>query len=49
MNKKIFGLNIGTILTAAACLLIAISIWVYVEFVNASDDLPRGEETCDVG
>lgn len=49
MNKKIFGISIGTILTAIACLLVAVSIWVYVEFVNASDNLPKGEESCDVG
>lgn len=48
MNKKIFGLKIGTILTAGVCLLSAVLIWIYVEFVNAASNLPQGEDACDV-
>ena len=32
MNKKIFGIKIGTILTAVACLVIAIAIWMLVKY-----------------
>ena len=49
MKNKVFGINIGTILTAAVCLVTAVFIWVYVEFVNAPENPPRGEEACDVG
>ena len=49
MKNKLFGINIGTILTVAVCLVSAVAIWIYVEFVNATETPPKGEETCDVG
>ena len=49
MKNKVFGINIGTILTAAVCLVTALSIWIYVEFVNAPENPQNDEEACDVG
>ena len=40
MNKKIFGIKIGTILTWALCLVVALCMWIYVEYANASETTP---------
>ena len=32
MKKKIFGISIGTILTAALCVIIAVLVWLVVKF-----------------
>ncbi len=36
MNKKIFSIKISTILTAIACLVIAVLIWLIVKY---NDDM----------
>ncbi len=37
MDKKIFGIRIGTILTALVCFITAVVIWIYVEYDKALD------------
>ena len=32
MNKKIFGIKIGAILTAFVCLLVSAVIWLFVNY-----------------
>ena len=32
MNKKIFGIKLGTIITMLVCLAIAFLIWILVEY-----------------
>ena len=32
MNKKILGVKIGTLLTALACLAIAVVVWMLVKY-----------------
>lgn len=34
MNKKIFGIKLSTVLTAFVCLVVAILVWLTVEYVN---------------
>ena len=35
MNKKIFGIKIGTILTFIVCLVIAIALWAMVKYQSS--------------
>ncbi len=37
MNKKIFGIKLGTFITALVCLIVAFVIWIYVEYDRALD------------
>lgn len=32
MNKKIFGIKIGTILTAFVCLIVSMLVWLLVNY-----------------
>jgi len=32
MNKKIFGIKVGTILTAFICLIVSIVVWLLVKY-----------------
>ena len=32
MNKKILGVKIGTILTALACLIVSVVVWMLVKY-----------------
>lgn len=49
MNKKFFGIKIGTWISAFLCLVIALFIWIYVEYDKAINDQPSPEasEGCD--
>lgn len=35
MNKKIFGLKLGTIISFVACLLVAVFIWLYAKYMSS--------------
>ena len=35
MNKKIFGIKIGTYLTVVLCLVLAVTIWLAVKMIPA--------------
>ena len=37
MNKKIFGINIGSILSAFLCLVAAVLFWLFVKYTENSD------------
>ena len=37
MNKKLFGIKVGTFLTAVACIAVAVFIWLLVKFVSKPD------------
>lgn len=37
MNKRIFGIKIKTILQMILCVLVAVSIWLFVKFANTID------------
>ena len=37
MNKKIFGIKIGTILQALVCLVVAFAIWFIVKYMNLQE------------
>ncbi len=39
MNKKIFGIKISTILTAFACLIVAVLIWLIVKYNDTNSAL----------
>ena len=47
MNKKFLGIKIGTWISAAISLLIAMLIWIYVEYDKALDSSPETSEGCD--
>ncbi len=34
MNKKIFGIKLGTILTTAFCFIAAVVVWLFVKYTN---------------
>lgn len=36
MNKKIFGIKIGTILSVVLCLAIAVVFWLFVKYSESS-------------
>ena len=50
MNKKIFGIRLGTIISLVSCLAVAFLIWLYANYMmmdpsaleNAVSMLPRG-------
>ena len=44
MNKRLFGIKIGTLLTIAACLIVSLAIWLLVEH-NGSKS-PETSEEC---
>ena len=39
MNKKIFGIKLGTILSAVICLFLALVIWMLVKYQLEGDDM----------
>ncbi len=43
MNKKIFGIKIGTILQFLLCLILAAIIWFVVQYANSSNDIVEEE------
>ena len=36
MNKKIFGIRVGTIITVIVCFVLAVFMWLFVNFKNAN-------------
>ena len=42
MNKKIFGIKIGTYLTVIFCAVAAVLFWLYVKYMDAASP------SCDV-
>ncbi len=48
MNKKFLGIKVGTWISAIVCLIIALFIWIYVEYDKAinSPQLPEISEDC---
>ena len=39
MNKKIFGIKISTILTALACLIVSLFIWITVKYNLSTEEV----------
>ena len=37
MNKKIFGIRVGTIITFIVCIIVAIVVWLYAEITNSPE------------
>ncbi len=37
MNKKIFGIKIGTMISFVVCIVVAFCIWLYANYISASD------------
>lgn len=37
MDKKIFGIKIGTVLTAIGCLVVSVFIWMLVKYNLGAD------------
>lgn len=37
MNKKIFGIRLGTIISFAVCLVVAFLIWLYANYTAMTD------------
>jgi len=37
MNKKIFGIKVGTILMAFLCIVIAALLWLMIEYTRQAD------------
>ena len=44
MDKKIFGIRVGTIITMLVCVVLALSIWMLVKY-KTSGTLPEATET----
>ncbi len=51
MNKKIFGIRLGTLISLIVCLVVAFLIWLYANYTAMTDSalhesvvslLPRG-------
>lgn len=38
MNKKIFGIRLGTIISFVVCLAVAFLIWLYANYIAMSGD-----------
>ena len=38
MNKKIFGLRVGTIISFFVCLAVAFLIWLYASYAATSEE-----------
>jgi hypothetical protein len=38
MNKKIFGIRIGTIISLLVCVLVAFAIWLYANYTHMTDE-----------
>lgn len=36
MNKKIFGLRVGTLVSFVVCVIVAICIWIYANYIESS-------------
>ena len=43
MNKKIFGIRLGTIITLIVCIAVALAIWM---IVNYKIGISEAETTC---
>ncbi len=39
MNKKIFGIRVGTIITFIVCIIVAIVVWLYAEITSAPEQI----------
>lgn len=37
MNKKLFGIRVGTIITFIVCVIVAIAVWFYAEITAAPE------------
>jgi hypothetical protein len=37
MNKKLFGIRVGTIITFIVCVIVAIAVWFYAEITATSE------------
>lgn len=37
MDKKIFGIRIGTIISFVVCLIVAVLIWLYASYVSDAE------------
>ena len=37
MNRKIFGIRLGTLISLAACLAVAFLIWLYANYTAMTD------------
>ena len=38
MNKKIFGIRLGTIITMITCIAVALAIWMIVNYKTSDGD-----------
>ena len=49
MNKKIFGIKIKTYLQMFLCLLVAVAVWLFVQYTNMRNSTAENEafESCE--
>ena len=38
MNKKIFGIRLGTIISFVVCLVVAFLIWLYANYTSMTEE-----------
>jgi len=48
MNKKIFGIKLGTILTVFVCVLVAVAVWMLVKYHTDSSAVASAAQQLSV-
>ena len=49
MNKKIFGIRVGTLIQFLLCLFLAIAIWLSVQYASVASDNTNNNSAVDAG
>ncbi|MBO5945178.1 MAG: hypothetical protein J6Q69_01090 [Clostridia bacterium] len=49
MNKKIFGIRVGTLIQFLLCLFLAIAIWLSVQYASVESDNTNNNSAEDAG